>query len=72
MPDISQPICFNEAVRIQKRIKLHRRCLERLMNRAAGLHLDYAEDALDDALSYLSDADDAMQRALDDPMGRAA
>ena len=72
MPDISQPIDTLEAVRIQKRIRLHRDCIRRLLVRADGQHLDQAVDALDDVLEYLSDADDAMQRALDDPMGRAA
>ena len=72
MPDLTQPIDLREAVSIQKRIVLLRKITARLIDRAGGAQLDEVEDCLDDALQSISFADDAMQRALDDPKGLAA
>ena len=65
--DISQPIDFNEAIACKRHIAMHREMISRLLKRVQGLHLDDVAEPLDDALSYLSDADDAIQRALDNP-----
>ena len=72
MYDISQPIDRTEAILCKASIGEIRDRLRSIGKRVNGLHLDDAYDAIDDALTYLSDADDAMQRALDDPRGLAA
>ena len=72
MYDISQPIDEKEVVACKTALNELRDKLFEIGKRVDGQHLDCAYDAIDDALAYLSDADDAMQRALDDPMGRAA
>ncbi len=66
MPDTLQPIDLREAVSCKDHIVAHRKMIRRLTLRVGGAHIEGASEALIDAEQYLADAEDAVQRHLDE------